>query len=502
MKIDDKKPLSNPKVVKSTSTPTLSSATTKKPAAGSVAKKFGSEFSTGAAKALRLAALKGDTSQLLASKLAQTAAVAQTRALQQSSTIDPVVAQALEATRNGSDIGYYVTTELNPTQAAQYVAELAKNPETSDMLLEAQNPNGPFGYGYSPQEGEAISAAMGNAFKQGLITTGTLDAMVSGDGHGIIDVPNRPMRLAALLSFAPANSARGGINEAYGQELLKLADSASGDSQRMLEAAGCLLMSTSRDIVGAHPELANRVMDGVLTMYESGFPGELLLPEAADLLKERMLRGAFNVFMATDKSGKPVFDLDAATLPGGQTDLLQRFFKDVYFNPDIANLTGGPRQTMGQAIDARIARQVNDWQARMAGVDQNDREEIGRQMGTLVASVVAGAVAGTIEERDRLKADAEARRHMAGLITGVLTDLLPSGGAIIDAAVGELVDGIINSAIKDGKPSEQDIRGILSNFETQLRDFEEDKGYENIVTSFDAGFATTLSVALAELLER
>jgi hypothetical protein len=326
--------------------------------------------------------------------------------------------------------------------------------------------------------------------------------MVSGDGHGIIDIPNRPMRLAALLGMSPANSALGGINEAYGQELLKLADSASGDSQRFLEAAGCFLMSTSRDIVGAHPELGNRVMEGVLTMYESGFPGDYLMPEAAEAVKERMLRGAFNVFMATDAKGKPVFDLDALTLPGGDTALLQRFFKDVYFNPAIANLTGGRRQTMAQAIDARISSQMSAWQTRMGNVDQNDREEIGRQMGTLVASVVAGAVAGTIEERDRLKADAEARRHMAGLITGVLTDLLPSGGPIVDAAVGELVDSIINSAIKDGKPNQEDIRAIVAQFEQQLRSFEEDKGYDGVVTSFDAGFAATLSVALAELLER
>lgn len=500
MKIDDKKPsLVKPTVVKSTaSTPTPAT----RASTSTVAKKFGSEFSSGAAKALRLAAFKGDATVLGA---ARAASVTRLQALK-SPAVDPVVAEAVANTRTGGDVGYYVTKELTPAQRAQYVAELAKNPETSDLLLAAQTNNGPAGYGYSASEGQAISAAMGDAYQQGLITTDTLTAMVSSDGHGIIDLPNRPMRLATLLNMSPANSGVGGVNEAFGQKLLQLADGASGDQQRLLEAGGCFLMSSSRDIMGAHPELANRVMTGVLDMYESGFPGDLLTPEAAELAKERMLRGAFNVFMATDKSGKPVFDLDALTLPGGDIGLVQRFFKDVYFNPAIANENGGRRQTMVQAIDSRISRQVSAWQSQIATADQNDREEIGRQMGTLVAGIVSGAVEGTIEERDRLKADAEAKRHMAGLIAGVLTDLLPSvpgiGGSVVNAAIGELVDGIINSAIKDGKPNQQDLRGIVANFEQQLRAFEEANDYSGLVTSFDAGFAATLSLTLGELLER
>lgn len=496
IKIDDKK--SAPKLAKSVAAAntvaakTVAAKSTAKPSSA-VAKKFGSEFSTGAAKALRMAVLKGDSALLTTTKLGAT-----TAARAATSTVDPAVAEAVSATRTGSDVGYYVT-ELNPTQRAQYVAELAKNPETSDLLLAAQNPNGPALSGYTPREGELISGALGDAYKQGLITTSTLDAMVSGEGHGDIDIPNRPMRLAALLGMAPANSALGGINEAFGQRLLTLADGASGDSQRMLEAAGCFLMSSSQHIIGAHPELANRVMEGVLTMYESGFPGDYLMDEAAQVVKDRMLRGAFNVFMAKDAQGKPVFDLDALTLPGGDAALLQRFFKDVYFNPDIANLSGGPRQTMAQAIDSRVSRQVNEWEARMANVDQNDREEIGRQMGTLVASVVAGAVAGTVEERDRLRNDEAARERMAGAFASILSDLLPGG---VGAAVNELASAVIDSVIDSGEANQQNIREILGTFEQQLREFEEEKGYDGVVTSFDAGFAATLSVALAELLER
>ena len=199
MKIQDKKkPAAS--TVKATAPVQVKKAVT---ASALPSKKFGNEFSTGQAKALRVKALKAEAFGVV--KLAATAKAST------STAVDPAVQEALENTRNGSDVGYFVK-ELNPTQRAQYVAELAKDPSMSDLLLAGQNPVVPL-YGYTAQEGEAISKAMGDAYKQGLITADTLSKMAEEGPKSGVDTPNRPMRLAALLGLAPANSGVGGIND-------------------------------------------------------------------------------------------------------------------------------------------------------------------------------------------------------------------------------------------------------------------------------------------------